>query len=236
MKHRTDLNFHPDDRIYPILVNQIYSRVNICIIGTVVNASILVFILWEHIAHWTLMAWFSMIMLVTLIRIILIIKFQRTADRTKEIRRWGQLLIIGLGISGILWGSTAIFLFPIDSVAHQIFIALVLAGMVAGAVGVFSPLMPVFLAFSIPALAPMFIRFITIGDELHMAIGAMTLLFAILTFTTAKRINSSTKELIALKETFADQLEERTTELKNVNEQLRQEIEERKQTEQALMR
>lgn len=82
----------------------------------------------------------------------------------------------------------------------------------------------------------MFIRFITIGDELHMAIGAMTLLFAILTFTTAKRINSSTKELIALKETFADQLEERTTELKNVNEQLRQEIEERKQTEQALMR
>jgi two-component system cell cycle sensor histidine kinase/response regulator CckA len=181
------------------------------------------------------MAWFSVIMLVTLVRFILIIKFQWADDRTKEIRRWGQLLIIGLGISGILWGLTAIFLFPIHSVAHQAFIAFVLAGMIAGAVGVFSAVMPVFLAFSIPASVPIFIRFIIIGDELHMAMGSMTMLFVILTFTTAKRINSSTKELVALKETFADQLEERTTELKNVNEQFRQEIEERKQAEQALL-
>ena len=235
MKHLTDLISYPGNRIYPILVAQIYSRAKIGTIGTVVNASILVFILREQIPHWTLMAWFSIIMLVTLIRFILIIKFQGAADRTKEIRRWGQLLLIGLGMSGILWGSTAIFLFPINSVAHQAFIAFVLAGMVAGAVGVFSVIMPVFLSFSIPALAPIFIRFIIIGDELHMAMGAMTMLFAILTFTTAKRINSSTKELIELKETFSDQLEERTTELKNVNEQLRQEIEVRKQAEQALL-
>lgn len=111
MKHRTDLISHPANRIYHTLVTQIYSRVNIGIIGTVINASILVFILWEHIAHWTLIAWFSMSMLVSLIRFILIIKFQRTADRIKEIRLWGQLLIIGLGLSGVLWGSTAVVLF-----------------------------------------------------------------------------------------------------------------------------
>lgn len=111
MKHRTDLISHPANRIYHTLVTQIYSRANIGIIGTVVNASILVFILWEHIAHWTLIAWFSMIMLVSLIRFILIIKFQRTADRIKEIRLWGQLLIIDLSLSGVLWGSTAIVLF-----------------------------------------------------------------------------------------------------------------------------
>jgi len=110
----------------------------------------------------------------------------------------------------------------------------VLAGMVAGAVGVFSPIIPVFLAFSIPALAPITIRFLMIGDALHMAMGAMTMLFAVLTFTTAKRISSSIEELVVLKETFADQLVERTAELQRVNLQLREEIEDRKQTEKAL--
>ena len=39
------------------------------------------------------------------------------------------LLLVGLGVAGTLWGSTAIFLFPLESVAHQVFIAFVLAGM-----------------------------------------------------------------------------------------------------------
>jgi PAS domain-containing protein len=59
-------------------------------------------------------------------------------------------------------------------------------------------------------------------------------LFALLTYTTAKRINGSIKELVVLKETFADQLNERTAELQRVNMQLREEIQERKQAEQAL--
>lgn len=106
--------------------------------------------------------------------------------------------------------------------------------MVAGAVGVLSPIMTVFLTFSIPALAPIFIRFIIIGDSLHMAIGFMTLVFAILTFTTAKHVNSTINELILLRLTFEDQLEERSAELKKVNEQLQKEIEERSQAEKAL--
>jgi PAS domain S-box-containing protein len=135
---------------------------------------------------------------------------------------------------GILWGSTAIFIFPASSVPHQVVIALVLAGMVAGAVGVFSPIMSVFLAFSIPALTPIFIRFIMLGDEIHLAMSAMTMLFAVLTFGTARSMNADTRELVALKEAFAEQLEEQTAELKNVNEQLKLEIEERKQAQQAL--
>ncbi|MEE4263767.1 MAG: hypothetical protein V2I56_13835 [Desulfobacteraceae bacterium] len=105
---------------------------------------------------------------------------------------------------GLLWGSTAIFLFPVHSVAHQVFVAFVLAGMVAGAVGVFSPLIPVFLTFSIPALAPITIRFLTFGDALRMAMGAMTVLFALLTFTTAKRIKNSIKKLYTDLDLFSE--------------------------------
>jgi PAS domain S-box-containing protein len=223
-----------DDRIQAILVTQIYARSNIGILATFVNASILVLILWGQIQRWKMVAWFSMVLAASLVRLVLNLQFFKVPDREADIRRWGRLLWTGVGVMGLLWGSTAIFLFPVNSVAHQVFSAFVLAGMVAGAVGVFSPLIPVFLAFSIPALAPITIRFLMFGDALHLAMGAMTVLFALLTYTTAKRINSSIKELVVLKETFADQLVERTAELQRVNTQLREEIEERKQAEQAL--
>jgi PAS domain S-box-containing protein len=231
---KTDRVSNTGNRIYFLLIKQLYSQATIAIMATGVNATILVLVLHGLIDSRKLMIWYILTILVMIIRYILIKKFQQIADPTKEIHRWEKLMVIGIGISGILWGSTAIFLFPVQSSTHQAIIIIVLAGMVAGAVGVFSPIITVFLAFSIPALAPIFIRLMIIGDSLHMAMGVMTLLFAVLTFTTAKRINSSTRDLILLRLTFADKLEERTADLQKVNEQLRQEIEERRQAENTL--
>lgn len=236
MNHQKEIAAQLNNRIYPILVTQIYTRSNMGILATVVNASILIFVLWEQTPHWKLMLWLAMIILVSLIRIILNLKFLKTADRKKHIHLWSRLQFFGLGISGVLWGSTAIFLFPMGSTAHQVFIAFVLGGMAAGAVGVFSPIFSFFLIFSIPALVPITIRFFTVGDEIHGAMGTMIALYVVIIFITAKRVNSSTTELVSLKEKFADRLVERTSELDYANKQLIQKIEEHKQTESELQK
>jgi PAS domain S-box-containing protein len=221
-------------RIYAILITQVYNRAAIAVIGSVVNAVILVFILWKQVSHPALVIWLATVLIAAILRILNIRAFQRTAEPNTNFRRWGWNLVLHIGISGALWGSCAIFLFPIESTAHQAFIAFVLAGMVAGAVGVFSAILKVFLAFSIPALAPIFWRFISIGDDLHVAMGIMTVLFGCLTFLTAKRINSSIKQVVVLKESFADRLVERTAELQKLNERLREEIKVRRLVEQEL--
>ena len=224
----------PDDRIHSILVAQIYARSPIGIIATLVNASILIFILWRQIPHGVLIAWFLAVFFVSSVRSALNLVFLKMPEGKRDYRRWSRLLVAGLLVSGVLWGATAVFLLPLHAVTHQVFIAFVLAGMVAGAVGVFSPLLHVFLAFSIPALVPITIRFFMLGDDIHIAMGAMIALFAMLTFSTARRISVSTRELIGLKETFSDQLAQRTAELERTNAQLRREIDERRQAEHAL--
>jgi len=216
-----------------ILIAQVYERSSIALIGTVVNASILTYMLWDLVSNAGLMVWLILTLLSAGIRTVLLVRFQQ-AGRSPPADIWRRRLVVGLGISGLLWGSIAIFLFPVESTAHQAFIAFVIAGMVAGAVGVFSTVMPAFLSFSIPALIPVAVRFAIIGDPLHLAMAFMTGLFALLTFTTAKRINDASRELVILKETFSKRLEQRTAELQQINERYRKEIGEHEKTETAL--
>jgi signal transduction histidine kinase len=62
--------------------------------------------------------------------------------------------------------------------------------MVAGAAAAFSSIMTAFLAYSVPALSPIIVRFVLLGDEFHLAMGGMTLLFGVMMFFIAKRINA----------------------------------------------
>jgi PAS domain S-box-containing protein len=129
--------------------------------------------------------------------------------------------IVGSALSGMAWGSSAILLFPIDSLAHQTFLVFVLGGMVAGTAAAFSSVMKAFLAYSVPALSPIIVRFALLADEFHLAMGGMALLFGIMMFFIAKRI--ATVRITSVKLRFEkDGLVSYLTEHKRLEEALRE--------------
>ena len=138
--------------------------------------------------------------------------------------------VAGLGLSGIAWGFVAIFLFPVDSPTHQILIVFVLCGMVAGAAETFSPVLPAFIAFSLPALVPLFIRFLTIGGAVYNAMSVLTLLYIGMTLIIARRINITNRKSVELKEHFSRMAEERTAS----NARMQEEMSERRRMEDSL--
>ena len=137
-----------------------------------------------------LIAWVALLAVISLLRYSDIRTFWRRSPDASEADHWGRRFIVGLALSGMAWGSSAIFLFPIESLAHQTFLAFVIGGMVAGAAAAFSSVMKAFLAYSVPALSPIIVRFALLGDEFHLAMGGMTLLFGVMMFFIAKRINT----------------------------------------------
>jgi two-component sensor histidine kinase len=219
------------ERVQAQLLDQLYERAPLGIFATVTNSAILVFILWGLVAHWTLLAWFGTGFVLALVRYGLIRAYRTAAFKTIPVEWWRRLQVTGLGLSGTVWGAAGLFLFPRESTAHQAFIAFVLAGMVAGAAGTFAPVFPGFVAFSLPALAPIFVRFLIAGDDLHTAMSLMTLLFGVLTFLTARHINASATELLTLKEQFAEKVAQRTEELISANRELSREIADRQEAE-----
>ncbi|NIM16442.1 MAG: PAS domain S-box protein [Candidatus Aminicenantes bacterium] len=227
------------ERLYTEQVRQLYVHEPVGLIATLVNASILIFIQWRVISHSVLLMWFSLILLITLTRALHFYRYRRVSLTPGNARRWGNSFIIGIGISGIAWGAGGIFLFPENVIAHQIFPAFILGGMVAGATAAFSALKMAFFAYTLPALIPIIIKFFTIADNIHAAMGIMTLLFLILMIVTALRIHKMGGTSLMLgfeNKSLVDYLSKAKQKAETMNKILESEILERKKAEEALKR
>ncbi len=176
--------------LYAEQVRQLYSNAMLGLLGSAINSLILVVIQRDVTSPISLITWVLLVAVISLVRYCDIRAYWRRPPEASAAERWGTKFTVGLALSGIAWGSSAIFLFPAESLAHQTFLAFAVGGMVAGAAAAFSSRMKSFLAYSVPALSPIVIRFVLARDEIHLAMGGMTLLFGVMMFFVAKRINT----------------------------------------------
>ncbi len=145
------------------------------------------------------MVWLACAGLVSASRLVLNGFYRQSSTKQSNPQKWNAWFLATLFLSGVLWGSTAIFLFPSDSFAHQAFIAFVTGGTVAGAIGAFAAVIGAFYIFSLPALLPLCLRFFMSGSEVHIAMGAMVLLFLMVTILTPTRMHQDVLSLLALR-------------------------------------
>ena len=185
--------------LFAELVRQLYSNAPIGMLATAINSLALVAIERNIISKGRLIAWLTLLALISVPRYIEIRRFRRASLGHSEAKRWGRRFIVGLALSGMAWGSAGIFLFPIESIVHQTFLTFVIGGMVAGAAASFSALPKAFFAYSVPALTPIIVRFCLLGDELHLAMAGMVLLFGLMMVFIAMRVNALTVASLKLR-------------------------------------
>jgi len=236
------------EKIYLDQIQKLSGHTILGISATLINSLILSLILWNVAPRMHVVIWFIVLVLISLVRLFLQKSYSKVTPTLENAKKWENMFILTLAFSGIVWGSAAIFLFPSSSIGHQVFIAFVLGGMVAGSVGVFSIVVKAFFAYSIPALLPMVIVFFNLKDEIHIAMSFMIILFWLIMLLTARSLNKTVvtslglkhenielvSELLRKNEEIEGIVEERTSELKDTNKKLIKEIEVRKNAEDAL--
>jgi len=226
-------------QLYAGQVELLYAQAPVGLIATLVNSIILTFVLWEVVSQEVLMIWLTCLLLVTSARYVLVYIYRHRSAESLEPGRWGNWFTIGTASSGIIWGSAGIFLFPLESVPHQVFLAFVMGGMVAGAVGVFSVMKRTFLAYSLPTLLPVNVHYFIQGGDIHVAMGLMILLFTILMVATSGRINTVTVSSLKLRFENAGLVRRLATKKEHVerlNAKLESEIAQRRKAQEALQR
>ena len=247
-----------------IAIDQVQRLTDQAMLGlsaTALNSIIVAVVLISAVPRHKVLLWLSISLTVSLIRILLQIRFRHRPLRSGQVDRRKATLLIALTVSGCVWGSIPLYLFPHSSIGHQVFIVMVLGGMVAGAVGTFASIMATFYAFCIPAVTPLIIVLFILGDGLHTAMASLLVIFGYLMFTAARRLNREIYNFLAIKYEKIDLIanleneikerqiaeeklksknqqiesivEKRTSELRRVNAKLLVEIEDRIEAEKA---
>ena len=220
-------------------VNQLYEQSHIASLGAAAASLTAGVILWPMVAHFNLMLWVTAAVSITLIRHFFAIRYRRLKISAEDAPRWKKIFIRLIFISGIIWGSSAILIFPDTSFMHQVFLSFILVAMVSGAIGTFSAVLPVFLAYALPALLPLFIVFLSAGTLIQQTMGGMVLLYLILVSVSAYHLFNKTRTSLMLQFENIDLihfLEEEKHRADVINKNLKEEVRERKRIEEILKR
>lgn len=180
-------------------VKLLYTQAPVGFVATLLNAAILLLVFWGVVASSLLVTWFTLILVVTGMRCVLVQRYRKAAPAADQVTRWRTPFILGAGAAGVAWGASALLLFPPASLAHQVFLAFVLGGMAVGAVGLLSAVMAAFLAFFLPAVLPLIARFLSQGGTMPIAMSVLGLSFAGALLAIARHFHTSVTESLALR-------------------------------------
>ena len=224
-------------RLFHEQVQWLYSQAPVGLFATALNSLVLTAVLWRVVPQWRLIVWLVLSLAVVLARYILVLLHRQSPAEAVRQERWTFLFLLGLLASGVLMGSSAIFLFPLDSVPHQIFLAFVLGGMVAGATSAYSVMQKAFLAYSLPIIVPITLRLLTQNSNLDIAMGGLLLLFYGIMLNTARNVRRTFTRSLRLhleKSELVEDLMAAKSQAEDVVAKLEREMAERKNAESAL--
>jgi diguanylate cyclase (GGDEF)-like protein len=170
-------------------VRLVYSAIPFATLTIFINSTLLCGVLWTVTSSEIILLWLAATYLLSALRLWHYRKFKACNPSPADIGRWRNQALIATVLSGLLWGAASLVLFPGDDIAHQVFLAFVVAGMSAGAVTTLSAYTTAALAFMSLALLPLVLRFSLLGSSLGNTMAFMSALFLVMLMITSTRLN-----------------------------------------------
>ncbi len=152
--------------------------------GTLAVALIVVCGLWYVTPALPLACWFAVVTAITGARYLLYRRFAALAP-VQDGRRWLNRFLAGAAAMGCTWGVLGSALLPDASWYYQLVVVFVVAGVVASALVVLTPVRSAFLYFLFTALLPIIAALYARGDSMHVFTGAILTAFAAVMFATS---------------------------------------------------
>ena len=98
----------PTNQSLALLTEQVkllYQQAPKALIVTLIVATALVYVYWDYVVREWLAGWLAAIYLLTSIRFLLIRSYFRIKPPMTDSARWGRWFMIGVALSGLLWGA-----------------------------------------------------------------------------------------------------------------------------------
>jgi diguanylate cyclase (GGDEF)-like protein/PAS domain S-box-containing protein len=177
-------------------VRIIYKNAPLSLSASLLNSVILAYLLWPVLHNTLLIIWLVATGLISLFRLYLTFRFHRVQPDNDCIGSWAAWAQAGVLLAGLGWGAAGYFLFVVDSLPHQVFLAFVIAGTSAGAVTTLGANRSAIIGFVYLATLPLAYRFFLASHEFSSAMSVMTLVFTLLLSVVANRFYRNLTDML----------------------------------------
>ena len=164
----------------PVLVQSdklqlLYHQSFPAIFVSIINAALLLAILWSAQDHRVLLSWFSFLLVTAMARLFLFGRYRKAAPHGHDVLSWEKPYFITLILSSLTWGVGCLLIMPPDSPVHQAVVLYFLIGMSGGAISVYSAHRVMTLSTIAAVLLPSTGYFLVTGEFVFvgMAVGAI---------------------------------------------------------------
>jgi signal transduction histidine kinase/ActR/RegA family two-component response regulator len=172
-------------QVHAAEIRLLYENATTGIIATVVLASLLTYIQRDEISRGTLVAWLLYVVLVSAARLVLVRRYWSAAPGDAENDWWKATFVAGAAMAAAGWGVGAILLYPPAGSADEIAIVFSVGGVMLGGASLLAARPEAFLTFLIPTGLLTAVRVAAPGDEDHLMMGLLGVLFtAVIVITT----------------------------------------------------
>ncbi len=218
-------------------IKLLYQQASKAHLATLIISPAFVIVSWNYFPPSWLLSWAIAVYLLAFCRQLLIQFYFRKNPSTAESIAWGRLFVVAVLLSGILWGVAGGIFFVSHDPMHQLFLAYILAGMIAGAMATLSSYRGTFFAFSVPATIPFIYQVVTHESSGYLLIALTYLLFLLMMVSISHQLYLTIKDSLNLRFNNFDLLN-RLLQAQNrqnaINQELQKEISEKDVIQQAL--
>ncbi|MES9851720.1 MAG: GGDEF domain-containing protein [Candidatus Thiodiazotropha sp. L084R] len=172
-------------------IRQLYQQSLTGLVGVLVVAVSVCFILWQEVPSWKLALWLVLFTLITFSRAYLTFAFIRQNRIVVNINRWANWHTIGTSASGLMWAVSSFYLWPENSPKYFLVWAICVLPLSASAVTTYYSWKPSYIAFLLLSAAPISLRFFLEGEMIFTVLGFLTLFFIAILFHAGASIHSA---------------------------------------------
>ncbi len=211
-------------------VRALYEQSTPVLISNLANGVIVVATCWQHASRPLLLLWAAAVVVMGAARFGLRRAYVRAAVPDVDESIWARRFVVGSFAAGALWGIGGAWLFDVNGVWSRMLLPFVIGGMGAAAAGTISCYLPAFWAFLVPSMLPLVVRVIALGDSVHVAMGAMMVVYVIGIGVVARNTNRALNRAFQLHIDNTRLLEEATRakeSMEAINRQLESRVAER---------
>ena len=204
----------------------LYENANTGVAITVIVALLVAYAQWDVVAPASITIWLAFMIAVSAARFALAERYRRASATELTSRKWNSAFVVGTAAAAAGWVAGAIVLYQPSVPMNEVLVVFVVGGVMLGSASLLAARREAFLVFLVPTGLVTSLRVASQGDEEHLIMGFLGLVFTIATIITTWRFHLAIDSSLTLQ--FANQhLIESLQQAKNDTDALNRDLERR---------